>query len=113
MEISDLDKIRVIISLQKLYIKFQCWDFSTHLRNVGRVINFHEYNSAFTESQELNWNEDRFYHVGNFDLEDYNFATHLIKKFCGDDAKEMQKLINLLDNNKGMWRNIKIDKILK
>lgn len=117
MEISDLDKIRVIIPLQKFFIIKQKYDFCAYLRVIGREIDKKIYDQHFQKSQELDWNIDRIYHVDNFDLKSYDYAIYLIKSYCDklpfDMVKNFQELEDLLNSNKGMWRNIKIDKILE
>ena len=79
MDISDLDKIRVIIPLQKFFIAKQKHDFCAYLRAIGREIDKKLYDQHFQKSQELDWNIDRTYHVDNFDLKSYNYAIYLIK----------------------------------
>jgi hypothetical protein len=111
------DKIRVIISLQKLFIQNQIWGFSASLREIGRELDKDLYDQLFYKSQELDWNRDKYYHVQNFSLDEYNWSISLIRNFflsgSQDIHSNLELAIGILNSDKKLMRNIKIDKIIQ
>ena len=112
------DKIRVIIALQKLFIQNQYWDFCVYLRNLGRDLDGDLYDQLFYKSQELDWSEDyRYYHIQNFSLEEYDWSISLIRNHFPSGGEEtrpnLELAIGILNSDKTLMRNIKIDKIIQ